>query len=197
VPPPPGTGPVRLTYIGGFLPLHGISTLLEAVAMIEARAHARALPPFVVQLVGDGIEYEDAKSAAKELRLTRVEFTGRMAYADAPRVLASSHVALGAFGTGAKTGRVIPHKVWQGLAAGRAVVTGDGEGPREVFTDGVHLRMSPRGDAAALAGVLAELVASREQRERLGNGGRARACELGTPEAVGRQLTEALAGCLP
>jgi glycosyltransferase involved in cell wall biosynthesis len=103
-------------------------------------------------------------------------------------------VALGAFGTGEKTGRVIPHKLWQGLAAGRAVVTGDGDGPREVFTDGVHLKLVPRGDAAALADVLAGLVASCELRERLGAAGRARACELGTREAVGRQLAEALAG---
>jgi glycosyltransferase involved in cell wall biosynthesis len=191
VPPPPREGPVRITYIGGFLPLHGITTLLQAVALLEARA--RALPAFVVQLVGDGIEFEDAKRAARALALTRAEFTGRMAYADAPRVLASSHVALGAFGAGEKTGRVIPHKLWQGLAAGRAVVTGDGEGPREVFTDRVHLRLVPRGDAGALADALAELLASREGRERLGAAGRARALELGTPEAVGRQLAEALA----
>jgi len=192
VPPPPTTGPVRITYIGGFLPLHGITTLLAAAARLEARA--AKLPPFVVQLVGDGIDHDEARATARKLELTRVEFTGRMAYADAPRVLASSHVALGAFGKGEKTGRVIPHKLWQGLAAGRAVVTGDGDGPREVFTDGVHLELVPRGDAARLADVLAGLVASRELRERLGAAGRARACELGTPEAVGRQLAEALAG---
>jgi glycosyltransferase involved in cell wall biosynthesis len=197
VPPPPREGPVRLTYIGGFLPLHGISTLLEAVARIEARALTRRLPPFVFQLVGDGIEYDEARASARALKLTRVEFTGRMAYADAPRVLASSHVALGAFGTGAKTGRVIPHKLWQGLAAGRAVVTGDGDGPREVFTDGVELRMTPRGDADALAAVLTELIEQREQRERLAAAGRARACELGAPDAIGRQLRQALADLLP
>ena len=186
VPPPPAQGPVRLTYIGGFLPLHGIATLLEA--------RASTLPAFVVQLVGDGIEHEEARKMAQSLKLTRVEFTGRMAYADAPRVLASSHVALGAFGVGEKSGRVIPHKLWQGLAAGRAVVTGDGEGPREVFTDGIHLRFVPRGEAAGLADVLAQLVASRAQRERLGAAGRARACELGSVEAVGRQLAQALEG---
>src|SRR5262249_2586575 len=164
--PPPGEGPVRITYIGGFLPLHGISTLLGAVARLEARA-AR-LPAFVVQLVGDGIEFDEARNDARERRLARVEFTGRTDYEDAPRVLASSHIALGAFGTGDKTGRVIPHKLWQGLASGRAVVTGDGEGPREAFTDRVHLRMTPRGNAEALADVLAELGGSREPRDRLG-----------------------------
>src|SRR5262249_57146943 len=139
------------------------ATVREAVARLEQRA--AKLPGCVVQLVGDGIEFEEARTEARERRLARVEFTGRTDYEDAPRVLASSHITLGAFGTGEKTGRVIPHKLWQGLAAGRAVVTGDGEGPREVFADRVHLRMTPRGDAGALADVLAELVASREQRE--------------------------------
>jgi len=48
VPPPPAQGPVRLTYIGGFLPLHGISTLLEGVARLEARASANGSPLFPV-----------------------------------------------------------------------------------------------------------------------------------------------------
>jgi glycosyltransferase involved in cell wall biosynthesis len=192
VPPPPAEGPVRISYIGGFLPLHGVPTLLEAVALLEARTSS--LPEFVLQLVGDGIEHDRAREFAARARLQRVEFTGRLDYADAPRVLAPSHVALGAFGTGDKPGRVIPHKLWQGLAAGRAVVTGDGDGPREVFEDGVHLSLVPRGDPAALAEALARLVASRDLRERLGAAGQARARELGTTEAIGRQLTQAFQG---
>jgi len=196
VPPPPAPDPhVCLTYIGGFLPLHGVPTLLEAVSRLEARA--ASLPPFVVRLVGQGIELDRTRRIAAERKLTRVEFVGRTPYFDAPRVLAAAHIVLGVFGTGAKAARVIPHKLWQGLAAGRAVVSGDGEGPREVFEDGVHLKLVPRGDADALAAVLAELVASPDQRERLGAAGRARARELGTPDAIGRQLAEALAGLAP
>ena len=192
LPPPVAAGPVRVTYVGGFLPLHGMATLLDAVARLEARASS--LPPFVVELVGRGIDFDRARRLASDHRLTRVEFAGRIDYADAHRVLASSHIALGAFGAGAKAARVIPHKLWQGLAAGRAVVSGDGEGPREAFADGVHLRLTPRGDAHALAAALAELIGSREQRERLGAAGRERARELGSPAAIGRQLTQALAG---
>jgi glycosyltransferase involved in cell wall biosynthesis len=192
VPPPPGAGPVRVTYVGGFLPLHGVLTLLEAVRSLEARA--ASLPPFVVELVGEGIEHAAARAFAQEHRLARVSFAGRRPYAEAPRVLASAHVALGAFGGGEKAGRVIPHKLWQGLAAGRAVVTGDGAGPREVFEDGVHLRLVPRGEAEPLAEALAELIASHALRERLGSAGRARALELGTERAVGGQFAQALSG---
>src|SRR5262249_35854182 len=71
VPPPPTAGPVRITYIGGFLPLHGVPVLLEAIARLEARA--ASLPAFVVQLVGDGIEFERARAFAGRARLARVE----------------------------------------------------------------------------------------------------------------------------
>ena len=192
VPPPGPEGPVRILYVGGFLPLHGTSTLLQAAARLEAGAGS--LPEFVIQLAGTGIEFERARSLAREHGLERVEFTGRVDYAELPRVIAAAHVTLGAFGSSEKAARVIPHKLWQGLAAGRAVVSGDGPGPREVFADGVHLRFTPRGDPGALAEVLMQLIGSRAERERLGEAGRARARELGSPEAIGQQLAEALEG---
>jgi glycosyltransferase involved in cell wall biosynthesis len=188
--PAPAEDAVRITYVGGFLPLHGVRTLLEAMVLLEARV--AKLPPFVLQLVGDGITFEEARAFARERQLARVTFTGRLSYADLPRVLAGSHVALGAFGAGEKAGRVIPHKLWQGLAAGRAVVTGDGPGPRELFEDGVHLLLVPRGEPEPLADALERVIGSASLRERLGAAGRERAREWGTPEAVGKQFTDAL-----
>jgi len=192
VPPPPGGEAVRVSYVGGFLPLHGVLTLLEAVRALEARA--ASLPPFEVELVGEGIEHAAAREHAARHGLRRVRFAGRRPYAEAPRALAAAHVALGAFGGGEKPGRVIPHKLWQGLAAGRAVVTGDGAGPREVFEDRVHLRLVPRGEPEPLAEALAELIAAPALRARLGAAGRARALELGTARAVGEQFARALEG---
>ena len=91
-------------------------------------------------------------------------------------------------------GRVIPHKVYQGLAAGRAVLTGDGPGLREVFEPGRHLCAVPRGDAGALAAALSRLVRDAALRERLGNCGRARALEIATPERIGASLRSAVEG---
>lgn len=193
VPPPPPDGPVRILYVGGFLPLHGVGTMLEAFARLERDPLLR--DRYQVQLVGTGIEYAEARAFVEREGLERVGFTGRLSYTDLPRVLEDAHVVLGAFGRGAKTGRVIPHKLWQGLAAGRAVVTGDGPGPRELFTDGRELRLVPRGDAAALAEALAGLIVEPAQRTALGEAGRAAARAHGHPEAIGRQLDEALRAC--
>ena len=59
---------------------------------------------------------------------------------------------------------------------------------RELRARGVsQLLLSPPGPLADRA------LDDGFERERLGAAGRARACELGTPAAVGRQLAEALA----
>lgn len=194
VPPPPPEPPVRLVYIGGFLPLHGVPVLINAAGMLERRA-AR-LPEFRIQLVGRGIEFEEALALAARLALERLDFTGVTDYGDAPRVLADAHVALGAFGAGEKAGRVIPHKVYQGLAAGRPVVTGDGPGLREVLTPEEHLIAVPRGDAEALAAALERVIEDSALRARIGAAGRARALEIATPDRVGDSLREVLDECL-
>jgi glycosyltransferase involved in cell wall biosynthesis len=189
--PPPVAAPVRIVYVGGFLPLHGTRVILEACAGLEARGD---LPDFEVEMAGTGIEWAAARELAARLGLRRVRFGGAVPYAEAPRLLAAAHVVLGAFGAGAKAGRVIPHKVWQGLAAGRAVVTGDGEGLREVCVPGEHVAAVPRGDAAALAAELARLIADAPAREALGRRGGELARAVATPERIGAGLLAALAG---
>lgn len=192
VPPPPAAEPVRILYLGGFLPLHGTRTIVEAAAILESRGPA--LPSWTLQMVGRGIECDAMKALVAERRLANVEFPGALPYEDAPRVFEQAHVTLGAFGAGEKTGRVVPHKLWQGLASGRAVVTGDGPGPREVLEPGRHALLVPRGDPEALAEALQELLLDPAKREALGAAGRERAGELGTADAVGRALATALDG---
>jgi glycosyltransferase involved in cell wall biosynthesis len=191
VPPPVPGERVEILYVGGFLPLHGVPVMLEAVARLE---RSKDLPPFRVTLVGEGIEYETSRDLARRLALASVRFLGRRPYAEAPEQLAASHVTLGAFGPSRKAGRVIPHKLYQGLAAGRAVVTGDGEGLREIFTPDRDLVAVPRADADALAEALRRVIRDPGVRAALGEGGRARAREVGTVERIGRELRAILEG---
>jgi glycosyltransferase involved in cell wall biosynthesis len=187
--PAPAGAEVQVLYLGGFLPLHGVAHLLDALALLEARA---GLPPFTVTLAGRGIEWEAAQESARGKGLRRVRFPGRVDYAAAPELFGAAHIVLGAFGAGEKAGRVIPHKVYQGLAAGRAVLTGDGEGLREVFEPGVHLDAVPRGDPAALAAALERLIGDSGRRSRLAADGRRRAREVASVEPIARELLAAI-----
>jgi glycosyltransferase involved in cell wall biosynthesis len=187
--PPAPSAAVRILYLGGFLPLHGTLHIVEAAAALERRAD---LPPYVITLAGGGIEYDTAIRRARELGLTRVRFPGRSDYAAAPALLEASDIVLGAFGAGEKAGRVVPHKVYQGLAAGRAVLSGDGEGVREVFEPGVHLDVVPRGNPEALAEGLARLIADPARRLDLRRAARTRSLEIATPMKIGAALAATL-----
>ncbi|MEO5617150.1 MAG: glycosyltransferase family 4 protein [Candidatus Eisenbacteria bacterium] len=180
---------VRLIYLGGFLPLHGTGAILEALAILERRT---GVPPFRAVLAGRGIEWERCRERAAGLRIRHVEFPGSIPYSEAPHLFAGADIVLGAFGSGAKAGRVVPHKVWQGLAAGRAVVSGNGEGLREWFTSGVHLDAAERGDPEDLANVLERLIADPSRRARLGAAGRARVLEMGSPDRVGAAVSRVI-----
>jgi glycosyltransferase involved in cell wall biosynthesis len=190
VPPPPETPQRCVLFLGGFLPLHGVPTIVEAASRLEARGDG--LPPWRLVLAGRGIEFDRARAMAAERRLERVEFPGAVPYAEAPALFARADIVLGAFGANDKAGRVVPHKLYQGLAAGRAVVTGDGPGVREVLTPGEHVRVVPRADAAALADALAELLGDAGARAALAASGRARAEAIARPERVVEPLVHTL-----
>jgi len=79
-----------------------------------------------------------------------------------PYLVACHDVCLGIFGTGPKALRVVPNKVFQGAAAGAAIVTSDTPPQRQELGDAAAY--VPAGDPNALA---AELRRLAEDRERL------------------------------
>jgi glycosyltransferase involved in cell wall biosynthesis len=98
-------------------------------------------------------------------------------------------VCLGIFSASPKGMRVVPNKVYQGLAAGCVVVTSDT--PPQRRTLGTALELVPPADAPALARRLGDLA----RTDRL-EAARARALEGRAqvrPEAVVAPLVEALA----
>ena len=180
--PPPAGPPIALFY-GKLAPLHGVATVLEA-------ARAPGVPP--VRLIGDGqlglwLEGELARDTPAGLRWDRW-----VPYERLGAEVAAAAVCLGVFGTSDKAARVVPNKVWQAMAVGRPVITGDTPGVREVLEDGVSALLVPPGDARALAHALRRLGADAELRARMGAAAHAVYLCAGAPAAAGAALRDAL-----
>ena len=184
----PTPSPFTILYVGGFLPLHGMGTILGAAESLLARGR----DDLEFELIGDGIQHAAARVRAAERGLTNVRFVGRRPIDELPARMFRAHVVLGVFGEGGEAGRVIPNKVSQGLAAGRCVVTGDTEAARELLTNGGDAVLVPPGDPEALADALRMLADDAALRTRIAGAGRALARRALTPEAVARQLLVAL-----
>jgi glycosyltransferase involved in cell wall biosynthesis len=152
VPAPEPMGPLEVLFVGHMLPLHGLQTILAAARLVEGDARLR------FHLVGPG-----------DLAGPNVRHTPAVPFLDLPGVIANAHICLGLFGTSAKAERVVPHKVYQAAAVGRAVVTRASPAMAAAFAGAV--RTVPAGDAAALAAALVALADDPAGRQALAAAG--------------------------
>jgi len=143
--------PFKALFVGKLIPLHGLSTVLEA---------ARLAPEVRFRIVGSG----QLEPLLRE-RPPNAEHVAWVDYERLPAELHAAGCALGIFGTSGKAQRVIPNKVFQALACGAPVVTADTPAAREL--DDRALRLVPAGDAQALADAVRELAADAQGRETL------------------------------
>lgn len=173
-------------FVGKFIPLHGIETILRAAALLERQGvDAR------IELVGTGQDYAAARVLADELGLRSIVWTDWIPFDQLGTRLREADVALGIFDDGAKAARVIPNKVHQALASGTAVVTRTSPAIEDFLSDGETALLVPPADPRALAGAIQRFGNSGE-RQRIAEAGHRSWLEWGSQRALADQLTLAL-----
>jgi glycosyltransferase involved in cell wall biosynthesis len=179
-------GPLRVVFYGLYTPLQGTPTIGAALGAIAAGADGPAID---VTMIGRGQDEAETKSAAAGNKA--VTWLDWVPAAELPALVAEHDVCLGIFGTGEKARRVVPNKVFQGAAAGCAIITSDTAPQRRVFGDAAVL--VPPGDAAALAAALLELARDRAHLRELRAAARELAEKHFSPAQVVGPLIERLA----
>jgi len=175
------SGPLKVVFYGLYTPLQGTPVIGEALGRIVGA-------PVEVTMIGRGQDEAATKQAAAAN--PSVRWLDWVPAAELPALVASHDVCLGIFGTGDKALRVVPNKVFQGAAAGCAVITSDTAPQRRVLGDAAVL--VPPGDPAALADALLRLAGDRETLLKLRHAARQLAAERFTPEQVVGPLTDRL-----
>ena len=178
--------PLRVVFFGLFTPLQGAPTIGEALGCLAGE-------PVEVTMVGTGQDHDETRRLAAANRTVR--WVDWVSPGELPGLVSEHDVCLGIFGTAPKARRVVPNKVFQGAAAGCALVTSDTAPQRRVL--GGAALFVPPGDADALAGALRLLA---RDRDRLA-GARGAATRLAndrfTPENVVRPLHDRLLALVP
>jgi glycosyltransferase involved in cell wall biosynthesis len=187
-PEPRDTGPVRVVFFGIFTPLQGAPVIGEALRLLDPDP---ALVRFTI--LGRGQELDLTRRLAGSL--PAVEWLDWVEYEKLPGLVADHDICLGIFGANPKGLRVTPNKVFQGAAAGCAIVTSDSEAQRASL--GEAAVFVPPGDPRALAAALRELVSDRARVWALRQAAYRRAAEAFAPAAVVRPLDERLAAGIP
>lgn len=153
-PEPADDRPLSLVFFGLFTPLQGAVVIAEAIAAARA-----AGADFTATIVGTGQDHAAARAVAGDVEGVRwVDWVDPDAL---PALVAAHDVCLGIFGESGKALRVVPNKVYEGSAAGCAIVTSDTPPQRAALGDAAVL--TPPGDAAALADAIADLSRDRSR----------------------------------
>jgi glycosyltransferase involved in cell wall biosynthesis len=176
-----GNGPLKVVFYGLYTPLQGTPVIGAALGRLAGA-------PVEVTMIGGGQDEAETKRAAAAN--TSVRWLDWVPAAELPALVAAHDVCLGIFGTGDKALRVVPNKVFQGAAAGCAVITSDTPPQRRVLGDAAVL--VPPGDPEALASALLGLAGDREALLKLRHAARLLAAEQFTPEQVVGPLTDRL-----
>jgi glycosyltransferase involved in cell wall biosynthesis len=178
--PEPRPGPLRVVFFGLYTPLQGAPVIGEALAL---------LPPDLVQvtMVGTGQDLARTRALAGPADVTWRDW---VAPAELPALVAAHDVCLGIFAAEGKGTRVVPNKVFQGAAAGCAVVTSDTAPQRRALGDAAVL--VPPGDPQALAKALLELAGDRDLLLRRRRAAHALARDAFLPQAVTGPLLDRL-----
>jgi glycosyltransferase involved in cell wall biosynthesis len=155
-------GRVVLGFVGFVRDWHGLDAVIAAIA--AARDTALDLV-----VVGDGPARPALERQAASLGLgDRVRFTGVQPREAIPTLVAGFDIAL--------QPRVVeyasPLKVFEYMAAGRAIVAPDQENIREILRDGETALLFPPGNSDAMWQAVLRLAGDPDLRTRLGDAAR-------------------------
>jgi len=167
------TSEVVVGFSGTFGAWHGIPTLARAIPLVlEARPDTRWL------LLGDGpLRPLVDQALAGNALADRVVQVGMRSHAEMPHYLAASDVLVSPHGKQAD-GREFfgsPTKLYEYMAAGRAIVASNLGQIAEVLTDEESALLVPPDDPEALARAIVRLIDDSCLRARLGRAARAAA----------------------
>jgi glycosyltransferase involved in cell wall biosynthesis len=162
--PADAEGPLVLGFVGFVRDWHGLDHVVRAMAAY------RGQHPLALKVVGDGPARPGLEKLAAELGIAgRVTFTGLAARDAVPGLISGFDIAL----QPASVAYASPLKVFEYMAAGRAIVAPDQPNLREVLRHGETALLFDPGSPEAMWQAVLRLAEDATLRQRLGEAARA------------------------
>lgn len=173
-------------FVGSFQMWHGLEDLVAAFARVrESFPHAQLL------LVGDGPGRAKVEDHVRKLNLdSAVTFTGRVGYRDIPRHLAAMDVVTAPYPQLGREMWFSPLKLYEYMAAGKAIVATRCGQIAEVIQDGTTGLLADPGDVSALARAVCQVIADPNLRRTLGANARRQAKDRHSWTHLARSIEE-------
>lgn len=184
----PKNGTLHVLFIGTYIPLHGIDTILRAAALLKHQDEVD------FTLVGGGQLKDEMLRLANQLDLPNVHFLDWVSHENLQEIIKQHQICLGIFGTTQKAQNVIPIKIFDICAAGLPLITADTAAIRELFKHGVNAYLVNKGDPNQLAQAVMHLTKEPEFRTVLADGASDTYNRMMSNEAIGFTVENILKG---
>ena len=152
-------------FHGHYIPLQGIKYIIEAAKLLEnENVH--------FNIIGGGQTLKNDLKLSERLNIHNISFIDPVPYEELPVLMAQADVCLGIFGDSPKTDLVIPNKVYEAMAMGKAIITADTPAIRELLNDKENVLFCRKADARDLADKIRLLKNSPDIGDIIGKGAR-------------------------
>jgi glycosyltransferase involved in cell wall biosynthesis len=155
----------RVLYAGTFIPNHGIRYMVEAAKLLSNN------PAILFEFIGNGPELEYARQFVTENQLTNVDFSEWMEKHQLIGRINQADVCLGAFGVTPQSLMTVQNKIYETIAMGKPLISGDSPAVRQAFTHGEHIYLCERTSGRAIADAILNLSTDDTLREKIAQNG--------------------------
>ncbi|MFI5270918.1 MAG: glycosyltransferase [Candidatus Saccharimonadales bacterium] len=167
--------PLKVIFFGNYIPLQGATVIAQSLALINEEVH--------LSMVGGGQDKDDAVTIALlQSPSVHVHWFDWVESYELPEIVADHDVCLGIFGDTKKSHKVVPNKMFQGAAAGCALITSS-TGPQKQTLGEAAIYVSP-GDPKSLASAINDVAKDRAKLQTLKNKSRTLAEEKFRPKTI-------------
>jgi glycosyltransferase involved in cell wall biosynthesis len=158
-------GKFTILYSGTFIPNHGVPYIVEAAKILLNE------PEIQFELIGKGPDLEQAQRFAYENQLANVRFIEWMEKDQLMMHMNQADVCLGAFGTTPQSMMTVQNKIYEAMAMGKPLISGDSPAVRQVFSHGEQIYLCERASGQSLANAIITLWKDDGLQEKLSQNG--------------------------
>ena len=175
----------NVVFAGNLGTVQGLDTVLGAAKLLQN------LPEVRLVLIGSGSRAGWLKQEAQRMGLTNIQMPGRFSADDMPGILKQASALLVTLARSPIMSQTVPSKIQAYLAAGRPIIASlDGEGAR-VVSEAQAGSACPAENAPALAAAVRDLYETSEnERQRMGENGRAFYAQHYEPSLLAQRLKQ-------
>ncbi len=173
-------------FVGGFYPWHALNLLVESFVQVVQEVSTAKLV-----LVGDGCTRPQVENKIEQCGITEaVVMAGAVQHEHLPEIISIADIAVAPFEPFGPWKGGSPLKVFEYMAAGKAIVATKTGQIAEVIRHGHNGLLVEPGDAAGFAQVIIRLLKDPVERARLGQNACRQAAERHSWEHYGERLEE-------